>query len=645
MRKNLSPHTRRPTILLSITAGLTIIPTFFGCSKSADEKANEAFVKADALIEQCKTSKDYTSAIRPFEEAKILADSIVERYPSSRIGVELVSGHTKINGITLDRIRTMGNRLALLAASENDPYSLAVVMAANSEDSEEAIEILQTIAEMCHKEGLLDYAHDALVLALETVPKIDNRYDRSESTEEIIQSFGKCGLSLDSFVKHNTLPDADIHDYAESMIPMIHAGMLCHRSFSQMAEGNEEALEKTVDELFTLIKTMPDLSEFRLCDEDGHFFSGDEENTKSAFSEDAKIYLIGNLFSFTNNPKTIAQMYEYIRGLEKEHGVRILNPDTTANIARITSKSDLDYSRKEFLPRLSEVIEQIEDETYQPSTIAYLASAMTSLGEKEKADELFSMAIQRADDLESSSSKVFNKNRIGFSLAFADQKSRALEILEQSASLAKEYLTGDELVIAKRSNAWAYYHAGRTDRCIELMTDALKDSSFDDSLSIAHNLNHKFLSRKDLAVSALKRSVEKVTISDTSTLGRSEKYIRLISAALEIGDKQLAGEFSSLAREQASNIVWVDEKVAALSKLATLNAEFGNTESASSLLNEAFHALPSSSELEDYCKALTSLGIAVATTGLEIEDAKGVFKKRLLQIYPVSEFWAKTQGN
>lgn len=68
MRKNLSPHTRRPTILLSIAAGPTIIPTFFGCSKSADEKANEAFVKADALIEQCKTSKDYTSATKPFDK-------------------------------------------------------------------------------------------------------------------------------------------------------------------------------------------------------------------------------------------------------------------------------------------------------------------------------------------------------------------------------------------------------------------------------------------------------------------------------------------------------------------------------------------------------------------------------------------------
>jgi len=88
--------------ILSIFCFIITVAIFSGCSTDPNEKANELYVEASQIMQSVKAEAgSYSEALESYNNARKILERIVSKYASSNVAVRLISGQTRISGLTL----------------------------------------------------------------------------------------------------------------------------------------------------------------------------------------------------------------------------------------------------------------------------------------------------------------------------------------------------------------------------------------------------------------------------------------------------------------------------------------------------------------------------------------------------------------
>ena len=110
---------------------LVLVLVCGGCSADPNEKANKLYVEASQLLQsaQQRKEKDFSADYAAYQDAKETIDAILTDYPASTVAVGLLSGQTKILGLTLRQFQEKEEAVKLLAEAEQSPFEAAFAIA------------------------------------------------------------------------------------------------------------------------------------------------------------------------------------------------------------------------------------------------------------------------------------------------------------------------------------------------------------------------------------------------------------------------------------------------------------------------------------------------------------------------------------
>lgn len=122
---------------------LVLVLVCGGCSADPNEKANKLYVEASQLLQsaQQRKEKDFSADYAAYQDARKTIDAILTDYPASTVAVGLLSGQTKILGLTLRQFQEKEEAVKLLAEAEQSPFeaALAVAKAMEGNTDEKAV--------------------------------------------------------------------------------------------------------------------------------------------------------------------------------------------------------------------------------------------------------------------------------------------------------------------------------------------------------------------------------------------------------------------------------------------------------------------------------------------------------------------------
>ncbi|MBW1937091.1 MAG: hypothetical protein JRI84_16415 [Deltaproteobacteria bacterium] len=176
-----------PTILGSLYLILILFLVLSGCSTDPNEKANELYVKALEYNQKMRAkSESYSSALESYKKVQAHIDRILSKYPGANLAVGLMSGETRISGLTLSEFRNLESSLKLMAEAEHEPLSCALLFAKTIESELSKAWTLTVIAVECAEAGRFDQA-------LETAKTIGVEFYKACTLAVIAGKYAKAG--------------------------------------------------------------------------------------------------------------------------------------------------------------------------------------------------------------------------------------------------------------------------------------------------------------------------------------------------------------------------------------------------------------------------------------------------------------------
>ncbi|CAK8723105.1 MAG: hypothetical protein CDV28_13226 [Candidatus Electronema aureum] len=127
---------------------LVLVLVCGGCSADPNEKANKLYVEASQLLQsaQQRKEKDFSADYAAYQDARKTIDAILTDYPASTVAVGLLSGQTKILGLTLRQFQEKEEAVKLLAEAEQSPLEAAFVVAEAMEGNTHDKAVALTVA-------------------------------------------------------------------------------------------------------------------------------------------------------------------------------------------------------------------------------------------------------------------------------------------------------------------------------------------------------------------------------------------------------------------------------------------------------------------------------------------------------------------
>jgi len=198
--------------ILSIFCFVIFVTILSGCSTDPNEKANELYVEASKIMEnQQKETHSRSDAIKLYNNAQEKIGVILSKYSSSNIAVALISGQTKIAGLTMGEFQKLEGYLKALVeaerisiirrqrvkktidAAENKILFCAIIVARTIKDTNDKAKALFDIAGEYAKAGQKKKADQVLSQALKVARTIKNADDKAETLVEIAGEYAKVG--------------------------------------------------------------------------------------------------------------------------------------------------------------------------------------------------------------------------------------------------------------------------------------------------------------------------------------------------------------------------------------------------------------------------------------------------------------------
>ena len=143
--------------------GLFLICTLISCS-SPDEKANKLFVEASQLIKKAEDAEksSFELAHKLYLEALEKCEKIPDKYPSSKLAVEMMQNDFKIGTYTFLELQDHIKIVERKAEAENDPLKCALLIADTIDDEKSKAMVFQEMSKKCL---LLDNIDQAIAIA------------------------------------------------------------------------------------------------------------------------------------------------------------------------------------------------------------------------------------------------------------------------------------------------------------------------------------------------------------------------------------------------------------------------------------------------------------------------------------------------
>ena len=111
----------------SILKVMVAVLLLSGCSGRKNEKAKQLYLDATEEMQRAKDEGDsYSSILRSYEDTQKKLELLLEKYPSSDISIGLVSGQSKITGLTWDAFNDESSRLIAGKEAESDALKTAL---------------------------------------------------------------------------------------------------------------------------------------------------------------------------------------------------------------------------------------------------------------------------------------------------------------------------------------------------------------------------------------------------------------------------------------------------------------------------------------------------------------------------------------
>jgi len=286
---------------------------------------------------------------------------------------------------------------------------------------------------------------------------------------------------------------------------------------------------------------------------------------------------------------------------------RVLAKVTSALASILSQGVKYGKSKESIAYMLSEnlkVIEFIKPED-KPSVLAYHAIAYDKLGLKDKADELFSKALEIAKTIHS---PLFKSIYWPIIVGKYAREGDPIKALEAAKTVNDPSDKSDMLnIIAAR-----YNKLGQNDKVIQLLSKALEvTETVNDPREKADMLNviassYAKSGQEDKAIQILSKSLD--VAKSINTLSQKAFLFRTIGSKYsELGQKVKAIQLLSEALEMAEDVKKSSYKSSVLADIASGYAKLGQKNKADELFSKAFEIAERINNPRDKSTALTNL--------------------------------------
>ena len=193
--------------ILSIFCFIIFLSVFSGCSTDPNEKANALYVEASQIMQTVKVeAKSYSEALESYNNAREKIVLIYSKYDSSNVAVNLMSGQTRISGLTLSEFKELEGVLTPLAEAEKSPLFCALLIAKTIKHEFWKAAALAEIAGIYAKAGQKEKAAELLSQALETVKTI-NHPVKDSALYQIASSYAEVGQFIQALETTKEIKD------------------------------------------------------------------------------------------------------------------------------------------------------------------------------------------------------------------------------------------------------------------------------------------------------------------------------------------------------------------------------------------------------------------------------------------------------
>ena len=212
---------------------------------SGDAGANRLFVEAAKLIQVAEEEAVATRKLELLKDAKRKLEAIVDRHPSSRLAVELVSGQ-KIGTISLPGLVDAIEDAAVLACPQAPNPAcllfLAVATAGKIEDAGDRIQAFSYIGTARAENGNVKKAREIFAIALVTTEKIESLLFRDIALGKIASAQANAGFFEEALVTTEKIEDTDERNWT---LVRIASAQGIFEEASAIAEKIEDADDRT----------------------------------------------------------------------------------------------------------------------------------------------------------------------------------------------------------------------------------------------------------------------------------------------------------------------------------------------------------------------------------------------------------------
>lgn len=492
--------------ILSIFCFVIIVTIFSGCSTDPNEKANELYVEASQIMQNIKIeAKSYSEAVALYHKAGNIIDQISTQYPSSNLAVSLMSGQTRISGLTLSEFEVLEGFLEPLAEAEKTPLSCALLVVETIEDADDKAEALAKIAVKFAEVGQKEKATQILSQALKTAKTIEDK-DKTKPGLDIAESYAKIGQTDKAFQV--------LRLYYSKNNAFEISGVLREIAVSYAKSGQKEEATKTFSRSVEVAKQIQDPYKIRF--------------------KSLALWLIASSY---------AEAGYFVQAIE------------TAKIIKNKSEKSralyfvFNYAEANQLPQALEIIKSMKIGLWKARALYTTAVKYAETGQNEKASKILNQALEITRSMGGGlRRKAMVLSEIAVKFAEVGQREKAAQILSQALETARTIKDGDDKAEAFLDIAGGYAKIGLFNQALETaktIEDA--DDKAEALLRIAGSyakigkkkMAAQILSQAFETTKAMKRSKNKFyTLCEIAEsyakAGQNEKSAQILSQEVEM---------------------------------------------------------------------------------------------------------------
>ncbi|CAK8711307.1 MAG: hypothetical protein CDV28_11838 [Candidatus Electronema aureum] len=181
--------------VLQITVLFSAAALLFGCHSDPNENANKMYVEISQSLQKIQENKgSFTAEYEAYKQAKIKLNTLLADYPSSAVAVTLLSGQTKIFGLTLNQFQEKEKSMKLLADAEQSPLDAALAIVETIDKTSYHISPLLTEIAITYAEaGDKETANSLTSRSIETAKSINDSDEKANVLTEIANEYAESG--------------------------------------------------------------------------------------------------------------------------------------------------------------------------------------------------------------------------------------------------------------------------------------------------------------------------------------------------------------------------------------------------------------------------------------------------------------------